>query len=684
MALCLIGANGDWQDHAFAPYRERILPDVVPVSDPEALRDPRSTRFALAHMRISPSSLVAAVLIVGSHLDIAPAEEAQAIPQVSDLVEQAAGSEAFDPEIVEAVRKVPAKVRVPLALKLMGAANHLMRREAALMLSSCPVRDVGDGFRKLLHDEDVANRNLAASYLAKNTDDREARAVLLTNATHEDPAIATAAVTELGWLRGEDVENVLLQVLQSTETPKAVRIAAIVAAGNAEAKRCTSALAALLEDKERRTDNPRDTARVCDLAASALERIHGINCTGIKDVYFTGPLVKRDEGFAFWKKWAGPQGGEVLVDLRERYIGELLEESSRALLGPADGKQRPRIKARLSGVLGCSFCLGDFPGVDAVVLPSVRDLWKILRVAETTHWERSLNPWQELERAYEESFRPKVAAPPPAQEQVAADFIAFAKEVTDFPRVWVWSFCRDFVERFPGSDGRAGVERLRAELEGEFRKQQKRIVLHGHTPVLEPRVKEKTSVRSDFVLDYGAQLGDRVREEPSNWSCHRLIIDHCIRKNIDFYESYPFLTEQAKLYPGNEWPFLADAAYQLRHKHRPEVGVRSADKSLILNPQNPKAYAIRGMVRLALEDKKEEALRDLLDAFDLDHTSLGDEPETPQAVAFLIKKVLDTNPDQAHVYVEKLGELKAFGAKQPLKETDEFRKLAERAAAGKR
>ena len=452
-----------------------------------------------------------------------------------------------------------------------------------------------------------------------------------------------------------------------------------MAAANADAKRCSSALAALLDDKERRTDNPRDTARVCDLAASALERIHRINCTGIKDLYATGPLVKRDEGIALWINRAGHRDGEVPVDLRERYIGELLEESSQVLLGPADSKQRQSTKARLSGVLGCSFCLGDFPGVDAVVLPSVRDLWKILNVAGTMHWERNLNPWQELERTYEESFRPKVAAPPPAQDQVAAGFISFAREVTDFPRVWVWSFCRDFAERFPGSDDRATVERLRAELEGEFGKQRKRIVLHGHTPVLEPRVKEKTSVRSDFVLDYGAQLGDRVREEPSNWSCHRLIIDHCIRKNIDFYESYPFLTEQAKLYPGNEWPFLADAAYQLRHKHRPEVGVRSADKALILNPQNPKVYAIRGMVRLALEDKKDEALRDLLDAFDLDHTSLGDEPETPQAVAFLIKKVLETNPDQARVYIEKLGELKAFGVKAPLKETDEFRKLAKRA-----
>ena len=168
-------------------------------------------------MRVSPCSLVTVVLIVGSHMGLAHAEDTQAIPRLSDLVEQAASREAFDPEVVEAVRKAPAKERVPLALKLIAATNHLMRREAARMLASCPVRDVGDGFRKLLHDEDIANRNLAARYLVKHANDREARAVLLANATYEDPAIATAAIAELGWLRGEDVENVLLEVLQSSD-----------------------------------------------------------------------------------------------------------------------------------------------------------------------------------------------------------------------------------------------------------------------------------------------------------------------------------------------------------------------------------------------------------------------------------------------------------------------------------
>ena len=143
--------------------------------------------------------------------------------------------------------------------------------------------------------------------------------------------------------------------------------------------------------------------------------------------------------------------------------------------------------------------------------------------------------------------------------------------------------------------------------------------------------------------------------------------------------TYPFLQKHAKLYPGNGWTFLADATYQLRVKHKPEPAIKSADKALILNPGNAKAYAVRGMIRVVSELSPDDALKDLTQAFELDPKSLGDEPETLEAVCFLVEKALESEDEaRARAYLEVLGELKIFQSDLPVKESAEYKKLSER------
>jgi len=173
-----------------------------------------------------------------------------------------------------------------------------------------------------------------------------------------------------------------------------------------------------------------------------------------------------------------------------------------------------------------------------------------------------------------------------------------------------------------------------------------------------------------------------VSKEPSNWALHRAVVEYYRRtfgnKEIVTYVDYPILHQQEQLFPGNEYPFLGAAVYQSRVRRDYKLALEFADKALILNPGNPKALAVRGMIRLSSGGPPASAFEDLAKALELAPKSLGDEPESHQAALALLKVLLGSGePAKAERYLETLGDLTPLGSDQRLRETGEYRELLE-------
>jgi len=603
--------------------------------------------------------------------------EAPSVEQVRGAVEEAVRTGVCDLRVAFAIYKLPRDQRPPLAARLADSPHPAMRNQAVLILQDFPPQVAGETMRKLFADKDRSIQTTAALYLARETKDPQARALLLQSASDPDPQVAAQAVGALGRLGGAGVDDQLLKLLQNKAAPKPVRFAAIIAAGQARAVGCTPALLALLDDREPGGRHPGDTVRFCDMAAYALERIHQINHMGAADFYAASPVAKRDEGVALWKAWAAKGGGQAGPDSREAYLGRLIEESLKTLLDSPDEEARKSIRTRLEAAFRMTLCLGDLPGVDVVIAPSVRDLWRILQVTDEGSWGMLLNSWHGLQLEFRAKMVPKEKASAPDRQALA--FLLLAEGAATYPRVWVWALCRNFGEAFPKSGLVAQATELKARLEARFREERQKVVLHGHIAVLEPLPKPHDPHPS-VVPSEATAIWMNLGQEPSNWARHRAAIEHC-RATKSTMKDYPAFSQQSTLYRGSEYPFLGNAAYQWRVRNNPKLALEFADKALILNPGNPKAYAIRGMIRVAAGDSSDAALADLMRAFEMDPASLGDEPETPKAAAFLVEKTLaagDKAPAQAHL--KSLGELRAFNADQPLKATAEFRSLLQRAS----
>lgn len=602
--------------------------------------------------------------------------EAPSAEQVRAAVEEAVKAGTCDLRVAFAIQRLPRDQRLPLAARLADSPHPAMRNQAVIILRSFPPQVAGETMRKLFADKDRSIQTTAALYLAKETKDPQARALLLQSASDQDPQVASQAVSALGLLGGPGVDGQLLKLLQDKAAPKPVRFAAILAAGQARAAGCTSSLVALLDDKSPRLMHPTDTARACDLAAAALEQIHQVNHIVPPGAYFTGPWPKREEGIALWKAWGAKGAGQAGPDTREDYLDPLIAESLRKLADSPDEEARKNIRARLDAAFKMTFCLGDLPGVDAVIAPSVRDLWRMLRVTDEGSWGTLLNSWHGLQLEFRAKLVPKEKASAPDRQALA--FLLLAEGAATYPKVWAWAFCRNFGEVFPESGLVAQANEVKARLEARFRKERQQVVLHGHTAVLEPLPKPPDPHPS-MVPSEDTAIWMNLGQEPSNWAYHRAAIEHC-RATKSTMKDYPAFAQQSTLYRGSEYPFLGSAAYQLRVRNNPKLAIEFADKALILNPGNPKAYAIRGMIRVACGDSPAAALVDLTHAVEMDPVSLGDEPETPKAAAFLVERTLAAGDRAvAQAYLKSLGELRAFNAEKPLKATAEFRSLLQRA-----
>ena len=304
-----------------------------------------------------------------------------------------------------------------------------------------------------------------------------------------------------------------------------------------------------------------------------------------------------------------------------------------------------------------------------------------MRVLGLDQWHVCCHPWQFLQYKFNREFLPTQRSGSSTPGQDALAFILFAERQreADFPGLQVWWLCRNFEEAFPESDLVRNVQELKHRLESGFERVGKRIVLHGRIAQLEPAAAERRPTGGMTPVG-GTGVWIALAREPSNWGCHRDLVHfyghHFAPAQIAKYVDYPAFPQQSMLYPGNEWVYLGNAAYKLRVRKQPKAAVEFADKALILNPENAKALAIRGMIRVVAGEAEGLAFEDLMRAYALEPASIGDEPETPPAALLVLEKVLEMKDAAgARTYFDRLGELKAFKAETPVKEMAEYQAL---------
>jgi tetratricopeptide (TPR) repeat protein len=612
-------------------------------------------------------------LLIASLCAVGPAARAAAPRSYPDLersIEAAAQSGKLESSVIVVVQDLPAKERSRLALKLVESAHVDMRERACMWLWDARPEVAAATMCKLLKDVSPHVRKSAVEYLAVRADDPDAQGFLAKEAASADPKIAAHAVQILSRCETKNpaVPQVLRKLIDDKATPPEARMDAINGAGRLRAFECTPALVATLVEKE---EPPRRWSgrRICDIAAGALEDIYRINLT--EPIRHGEPVETRDERIALWKKWYAAEGKLPPEVARANYALRLIDETLETLKAQPDEKTRANLKWRLVEALGTGFCLGELPGVDAIVAPNVRDLWRLLRVSKPEEWHRFRNSWESHHYLFQRTFLKAKGIRAAAPDRQAFEFIRFANGTPNFPRVRVWGFCRDFAEAFPKSEHRAAVTGIQEQLGAELQAGKNQVVLHGHAAVLEP-LPTPVPEGGNMVPVYRQYLASRARQEPSNWAFLRVVVDAAAsaRKQGEVAgEDSELFRELAQLYPGNEWPFLASAAYLLRVRNEPDSAIEFADRALILNPGNAKAYALRGIARMATGKADQAAAKDLALAARLDPESLGDEPETEQAVAFLIRQTREAGKKaQAQVYSDGLAGLKALRLDHPIPE----------------
>lgn len=568
---------------------------------------------------------------------------------------------------LRAIELLGEEERAQFAQQFLASPHWCARSVGASVLERLPTRLAVEPFRRLLKDEAKELRRRAAFYLAReHINDPDARTFLIEEALSRDPRASLDPIMLLGRLKSPDVRRFFVKLLSDRELPMRVLTFALHSAAEAEAFECAPLLVAMLNDRRVMTAEGEREWRVCDAAAAALERLYGINHTGY--VAFPTSRKERDEWIALWKRWFEAEGKLPPEAIRANYALRLMDETLRQLEASPGSDVRQRIKKRLVDGLGTAFCLGDLPGVDAVAGPEVRDTFRILRTHDPKDWHKFRNSWESHQYVYEEQFLKKARNAFHEPDRQAFEFIRFANGTPNFPRVRVWAFCRNLIQAFPRSAHLADIREIQQQAADEVKADKNQIVLHGRIAVLEP-LPGLAPKGTNMVPVYDQYLSQRVRQVPSNWALHRAFVDYMAasrRQGEVTGADYQGFRDLAMLYPGNEWPFLANAIYQLRVRANPKRALEFADKALALNPGNAKAYAIRGMIRVRTKDS---ALADLTQAFQLDPRSLADEPETAEAIAHLIAKTREAGKNrEADAMQRTLGDLPALKLKHPIPE----------------
>lgn len=587
----------------------------------------------------------------------------------------------FDMDVVRTIQRLPLADRPRYAVELAKSPHSAMRAQVIMILEECPPDSAAETMRALATDESTDTWTRAALYLARRAGDADARARLLKAAAGADPLAAIPAIVALGHLGGDDAGEVLADIMSNRATPMPALAATIGAAGLMRAQQCLPALIRLLDDERPREQHPADTARICDMAAASLEQVIGFHRLPVGG-FFGAPYADRDQAIEDWREWAAEQEARPDPNPRLTLADGLLSQTLELLLSkePPPGAKEIA-KRRLRDTFRTTFCLGDLPGVTALVAPSVQDQWRIMKAHGENHWYKFVNSWSSLQLAYVRQFL--AGEPPPGEPDAqAAAFIVFA-DGTRMPKEWIWSFCRDFAEIWPESPHAPRVAAVQERAVADLAGQRRRVVLHGRMAVLEPIPRPPPARPPRMVQEgYGA-IVSALDEAPSNWELHRQAIGHNAERDNPA-EVYLVSRNHRTRYPANSWPFVAAAAYELRVLKRLDQGVDYATRALILNESNAKAYAIRGMLRVTLgkETDAAPALADLERAYELNADSLGDEPETHAAIAFMLQKALEAgDAARAKALLEALGPLRDFPSGQPFQDTEAHAGFA-RAAAG--
>lgn len=576
-------------------------------------------------------------------------------------VARAIADTAFDARVFGEIAKLPVDEQVAVLGTFAQAANIRMRQQAVAALIPIGPDQAEAAVRGFADDSVDEVRMLALAFLYLKADDMKAKEQFLPGLSSAKLLTAMAAVRSLARFPDEDEANErLATVLLSTECIAYARFEAMVAIGTSRNRALLPTLFQLLDDPTplRRTQD--DTSRFCDYAAQTIERIYEVHRLPM-NAYYQGELAVRDAAIAKWQAWGREQTDVMTADPKASVTADTVEHAMAVFAGEGGDRKTARDSMQLA--FSGHLCLGHLPGIDWVILPSIRDLTRVLSVLGDDRRNAEVRPWSDLDLRLLREFLPAhpglMAALPDAQ---AAAFIQFVvenpKKTGDpFPDDWAWSFCRSFPEVFPDSPRREEVAGYGRRISERTQLRGMRIMLHGTIPELEPIPQEATTPKAGGAIQIGfGAAAQRVSNEPSNWERYRAAVDclvkSCATRRNKGEEVKPFGVferQQIQQYPASEFPLLGEAAAYLRVWSDPATALEYADKAKTLNPGNPKVLAIRGIILLELDPPQtEDAFLALWQAFELAPESLAGEPESDQAVTFLLGEIRKRQGEEAY------------------------------------
>jgi len=584
-------------------------------------------------------------------------------------VEEAIAYTSFDSHVLGDLRELSAAEKEKLLGGFSKATSSRVRQRALEVLVALEPEQAGEAVRGFADDEMPEVSTLALAYLYLKLDDGKAKARLLRSLTAAEQVTAIAAGKSLTWFPGEGEANELLGKSLLSETyPLAVRCEVIIAVGDRGNRPALPALFQLLGDPTPLKWTPDGTMRLCDLAAQSIARVYRAHRVPM-DAYCGAKLDVRDQAIAKWQAWAAKQADVTKADPRAEVAADAARDALDAFSTDAGDPEAGRAGMRLA--VSGNMCLGVLPGIDQVILPSVRDVMRVLSVLGPSQRNSEVRHWDTLDLRLRREFLPQhPGLSKSAKDAQAVAFIGFLVENPRetghrFPLDWTWSFCRNFPDVFPASGHRQAVKGYSDLILKKVQEQGQTIIMHGTLPELEPIPEPEAPPKPGRMVQIGLGAAFRgFKSRPSEWRHHRDAVTNLAKWAAErrakgeriapdsFFEKHTIQT-----YPANEIPLLGEAALHLRAYLNPVTALDYANKARILNAENPKVHAILGMIYLQFDPPQaEQAFLAFQEASDRAPESLGGEPESQQAVTFFLAEL--KRREGSETYAAALARLK--------------------------
>jgi hypothetical protein len=571
---------------------------------------------------------------------------------MKEAVTQAVRNDAFDARVLRELSKLADGDRASLLGEFTQAASSQMRQRAVEELVPLAPELAGEAVRGFADDKLPEVSTLALAYLYLKLDDKEAEKGYLDSLASPERARAVAAGRALALFPDvAKVGQLYADILLGETYPLAVRGESMMAAGDRRNRSALPVLFQLLGDPTPLQRTPDDTMRLCDLAAQTIERVYRAHRIPM-DAYYRAKPEVRDRAIAQWQAWAATQADVTKADPQAEVAAETANDALQAF--STDDGDREAGRAGIVLAFSGNMCLGILPGIDEVILPSVRDFSRMLSALKDDCRNPEVRFWDALDLRLRREFLPQ--NPELSKSGKDAQAVAFIRFVVEnpeqtgyrFPLDWAWSFCRNFPEVFPTSEHRQTVKGYGDSILERVREQGQMIVMHGTLPELEPIPKAEGPPKPGGMVQvgYGA-IEQRLKNQPSEWQYYRdavtFLAKIVARRRARGEQVAPFAAFENQMigtYPANEVPLLGEAALHLRVWSDPATALAYAGKAEILNPGNPKVHAILGMIHLQFDPPQaDEAYAALRKAVGLEPGSIGGEPESQQAVDFLLQEL---------------------------------------------